>query len=51
MSRYAEDEIDVVYRVMRDRRDMRHFLPDPVDTDILKRIIEAAQLSPSVGMM
>jgi len=51
MNRYTESEIDVVYRVIRERRDMRHFLSDPVDTQILKRMVEAAHLAPSVGMM
>ncbi len=51
MSDFTKEEISAVYRMMRERRDMRHFLPDPVDTDILKRIIEAAHLSPNVGMM
>lgn len=51
MSDFTELEISAIYRVMRERRDMRHFLPEPVDTDILKRVIEAAHLAPSVGMM
>ena len=51
MNDFTEQEISAVYRVMRERRDMRHFLPDPVDTDILLRVIEAAHLAPSVGMM
>ncbi|MDX2424950.1 MAG: nitroreductase family protein, partial [Cycloclasticus sp.] len=51
MNRYTESDIAAVYRVMRERRDMRHFLSDPVDADILIRIIEAAHLAPSVGMM
>ncbi len=51
MNRYTESEIAAVYRVMRERRDMRHFLSDPVDAEILFRVIEAAHLAPSVGMM
>lgn len=51
MSDFTEQEISTVYRVMRERRDMRHFLPDPVDPEILRRVIEAAHLAPSVGMM
>ena len=30
---------------------MRHFLPDPVDLEVLKRLLAAAHLAPSVGMM
>ncbi len=51
MNRYTESEIAAVYRVMRERRDMRHFLSDPVEAEILLRVIEAAHLAPSVGMM
>ena len=51
MKRYSEAEIEAVYRAMRERRDMRHFLSDPVEPEILKRVIEAAHLAPSVGMM
>jgi 5,6-dimethylbenzimidazole synthase len=30
---------------------MRHFLPDPIDQDTLKRLLYAAHLAPSVGFM
>jgi len=51
MSRFTEPEIAAVYRAMRERRDMRHFLPDPVDLNVLVRLLEAAHLAPSVGLM
>jgi len=51
MNRFTEQEIAAVYRVMRERRDMRHFLPDPVDPVVLARLLEAAHLAPSVGLM
>ncbi len=51
MSRYTEPEIAAVYRVMRERRDMRHFLPHLVDPVVLSRLLEAAHLAPSVGLM
>ena len=51
MNRFTEQEIAAVYRVMRERRDMRHFLPDPVDPVVLSRLLEAAHLAPSVGLM
>jgi 5,6-dimethylbenzimidazole synthase len=33
------------------RRDMRHFLPDPLDDALLERLLSAAHLAPSVGLM
>jgi len=49
--RYSDAERDAVYRVIRERRDMRHFLSGPVDPSILGRVLEAAHLAPSVGYM
>ena len=49
--RYNQSDIDAVYRVIAERRDIRHFLPDPVDADLLQRLLEAAHLGPSVGFM
>lgn len=40
-----------VYRAMALRRDMRHFLPDPLDADTLRRLLWAAHAAPSVGHM
>ena len=40
-----------VYRAIYQRRDMRHFLPDAVDADILQKLLAAAHAAPSVGMM
>lgn len=51
MSRYSEAERAAIYRVIAERRDMRHFKPDPVDADILQRILAAAHAAPSVGLM
>ncbi len=48
---FSPEEIAAVYRVIRERRDMRHFLPDPVDPDVLKRLLWAAHQAPSVGFM
>jgi 5,6-dimethylbenzimidazole synthase len=33
------------------RRDMRHFLPDPLDDELVARLLNAAHLAPSVGFM
>lgn len=48
---YSEPEIAAVYRVIAERRDMRHFLPTPVDPATLTRLLEAAHQAPSVGLM
>lgn len=49
--RYNQDDIDAVYRVIAERRDIRHFLPDGIDPALLQRLLEAAHLGPSVGFM
>ena len=48
---YSEIERAAIYRVINERRDMRHFLPDPVDADVLARLLQAAHHAPSVGFM
>lgn len=49
--RYSDAEIAAVYRVIAERRDMRHFLPTPVEPEVLTRILQAAHHAPSVGLM
>lgn len=49
--RYSDAERAAVYRAIHERRDMRHFLPDPIDADLLKRLLTAAHHAPSVGFM
>ena len=49
--RYPDSDIAAVYRAIEQRRDMRHFLPDPVDPAVLQRLLHAAHLAPSVGFM
>lgn len=51
MSNFSELEINAVYRVMAERRDMRHFLSDPLDEALLERLLGIAHLAPSVGLM
>jgi hypothetical protein len=34
-NRYSDAERAAVYRAIYERRDIRHFLPDPVDPEIL----------------
>lgn len=48
---FSESEIAAVYRVIAERRDMRHFLPTPVAAETLQRILNAAHQAPSVGLM
>tara|TARA_R110002050_G_scaffold1244_2_gene8547 strand:- start:73849 stop:74499 length:651 start_codon:yes stop_codon:yes gene_type:complete len=53
MSKFAFSDADrnAIYRVIKERRDMRHFNADPVDPAILKRLLMAAHQAPSVGLM
>jgi len=51
MSRFTDAEIEAIYRAIRERRDMRHFRPDPVDPVVLARLLAAAHQAPSVGLM
>lgn len=49
--RYSDDEVAAVYKVIAERRDMRHFIPKAVDQTALERILNAAHHAPSVGLM
>lgn len=49
--RYSDSEIAAVYRVISERRDMRHFLPTAVAPEMLTNILQAAHQAPSVGLM
>ncbi|MDP3007635.1 MAG: 5,6-dimethylbenzimidazole synthase [Methylococcales bacterium] len=48
---YTETERAAIYRVIYERRDMRHFLPDPIAPELLTRLLQAAHHAPSVGFM
>jgi 5,6-dimethylbenzimidazole synthase len=49
---YSDTERATIYRVMAERRDMRHFVPNSgVPEKVLRRILEAAHMAPSVGLM
>lgn len=48
---FSPMEIEAVYRAIRERRDMRHFTPEPLDPEQLARFIHAAHMGPSVGFM
>ncbi len=48
---YSEQEQTAIYKVIAERRDMRHFLPTPIETEVLQKILQAAHHAPSVGLM
>jgi 5,6-dimethylbenzimidazole synthase len=48
---FSQPEIDGVYRAIRERRDVRHFKPGPLEAGQLQRFIAAAHNGPSVGLM
>ena len=48
---FSAAERAAVYRAIESRRDVRsEFLPDPIDDDLLKRLLAAAHAAPSVGL-
>ncbi len=49
--RFSDEEITAIYRAIYERRDMRHFLTDPVDPQVMQRLLAAAHHGPSVGFM
>jgi 5,6-dimethylbenzimidazole synthase len=48
---YSDAEISGVYRAIRERRDVRHFKPGPLEPGQLERFLNAAHHGPSVGYM
>lgn len=46
---YPDDQRDALHDVIRARRDIRRFRPDPVPDASLRRVLEAAHAAPSVG--
>lgn len=48
--RYDPASLAAVHRVIHERRDMRHFVPLPVDPQVLRRLLDAAHAAPSVGL-
>ena len=52
VSSYSESEKAAIYRVIRERRDVRTgYLPEPVGDAVLQRLLAAAHHGPSVGFM
>jgi 5,6-dimethylbenzimidazole synthase len=48
---FAVEAREAIYEVIAQRRDMRHFRPDPVAPALLARLLQAAHHAPSVGYM
>ena len=52
---YTDSEINALWRALRERRDMRHFVPaaeaEALPEGLIERLVEAAHLAPSVGFM
>ena len=48
---YSAADIAAIYRVIAERRDMRHFLPTPIAPELLTKLLQAAHHAPSVGLM
>ncbi len=48
---FSTEDINAVYKAIAQRRDVRHFIPGPVDEALLARLLTAAHHAPSVGMM
>jgi 5,6-dimethylbenzimidazole synthase len=48
---FTDAERAAIHKVMRSRRDIRKFVPEPIPADVLRRILEMAHLAPSVGFM
>lgn len=48
---YTEAEADILYDIIRNRRDVRgsRFLDTPLDEDVIRRILSAGLHAPSVG--
>lgn len=48
---YSAAERAAIYRVIAERRDMRHFSGGQVAPELLAKLLEAAHQAPSVGLM
>jgi len=48
---YSEADKAAIYKVIAERRDMRHFLPTPIAPELLQKLLQAAHHAPSVGLM
>ncbi|WP_158736297.1 5,6-dimethylbenzimidazole synthase [Alteribacillus sp. YIM 98480] len=51
MKFFSEEEKQAVYQTIFNRRDVRSFRSDPVPSEIIDRLLNAAHHAPSVGFM
>mgnify|MGYP001823203471 FL=1 len=50
MRAFSQDFQSELYDLMKWRRDVRHFKPDPVDPELLRLCLDAFQMAHSVGL-
>ncbi|WP_086932096.1 5,6-dimethylbenzimidazole synthase [Agarilytica rhodophyticola] len=48
---YSENEKQAIYKVMAERRDVRHFNNKSIDKALMARVLRAGHMAPSVGLM
>jgi len=49
---FTQEERGAIYRAIRERRDVRSgYLPRPLENEVLLRLLNAAHMAPSVGLM
>ena len=48
---YSRAEKTAIYKVMAERRDMRHFNNEKVSEELISKLLYAAHMAPSVGLM
>ncbi|MBB2181269.1 5,6-dimethylbenzimidazole synthase [Gluconacetobacter tumulicola] len=46
---FTASDVSTLNRILRWRRDVRHFRPDPIDEPVIARLRAAMDLAPSVG--
>ncbi|WP_218064205.1 nitroreductase family protein [Nguyenibacter vanlangensis] len=46
---FTESDASTLNRILRWRRDVHHFRPDPIDEPVISRLRAAMDLAPSVG--
>lgn len=49
MDRPHEEQLDLLLRLMRERRSVRSLRSDPVPAEVLERLLEAARWAPTAG--
>lgn len=49
--RFSDFERAAVYKAIAERRDMRHFLADKIEPEVLHNLLQAAHQAGSVGLM